>query len=126
MQNVNPDCKCHLTCYCSKVYILIISSVTAGCKYHGGYGGAAPQKIKKQVVGQLHPLCKVAIMRMNPAVYKLQNMFMPQEKVQRRHQFYRILQRGLFRNSRGRVFENFFWEPAPRPPFSLFPCSHVS
>jgi len=86
-----------------------------------------PQKIRKQYVGQLHPLCKVAMMRMNPAVYKLQNMFMPQEKVQIRHQFYRVLQRGLFRNSRGRVFENFFWEPAPRPQtpiFSLplFPC----
>ena len=84
--------------------------------------GVTPQQIRKQFAGQLHPLCKVAIMRMNPAVYKLLNMFMVQEKDQRRHQFYRILQRGLFRNSRGRIFKNFFWGPAPRPPFSLFAC----
>ena len=29
------------------------------------------QQIRKQFVGQLHPLCKVAMMRMNSAVYKI-------------------------------------------------------
>ena len=70
----------------SKVQILITLYVAAGCKYCGGYRGVTPQQIREQFVGQLHPLCKVAMMWMNPAVCTVQNMFLPQDKDQRRHQ----------------------------------------
>ena len=81
--------------------------------------GCDPQQVRKQFVGQLHSLCKVAMMRMNPAAYKLQNMFMPQEKTKEDTNFIVYCNRG-FSGILGGVSLKF--SPGDQPLFSLFPC----
>ena len=77
-----------------------------------------PQQIRQECVGQLHPLCKAAMMRMTPAVYKVQNVLIPQEKDQHKHQLLQYIAKGAFKG----VFSNFLWGQTPRPTFSLFLC----